>query len=82
VRVQKSVFVIQANRSKLERVADRLKKILHEYHDDLRIYRIDHPASLWFYGANPFENLTPKPETDSMRWFARLKRALGNKRHG
>lgn len=48
--VQKSVFIIHADRETLAAVQDGLRRRVVERDDDLRLYAIPGPASLWAAG--------------------------------
>ncbi len=50
VALQKSVFLLHADRKRRDTVTAELKSRVHDREDDVRIYPVFHPGTLWLAG--------------------------------
>ncbi len=49
--VQKSVFFVQGTEQQIERLLDKLAKIIKNSEDDIRAYPVVHPSRVWTTGG-------------------------------
>lgn len=59
IALQNSVFIVRADRSYLTHIEQRLKTFINFHDDDVRIYPVLHPDTLWAAGkqAAAFQHL-------------------------
>ena len=57
LRVQLSVFYIKCDKKKLSEIIDKIKKIIDEDEDDVRIYRINLAKTLFLQKSKSVKNL-------------------------
>ncbi len=50
IALQKSVFLLHADRERRNRVKAEIRSRVHDREDDVRIYPVFHPATLWLAG--------------------------------
>lgn len=56
VRLQYSVYLLTANRQQIERLIERLRLIIDERADDVRVYPIGENARIWGLGAQFYDD--------------------------
>ncbi len=48
--LQKSVFLVEANRDELQQIIKLVEQYTHTLEDDVRLYPISHPKAIWSAG--------------------------------
>ncbi len=76
--VQKSVFLVRARPRRLRALLDEVEALMDPRRDDLRAYRVTHPARLWLSSACPGVHAEPAPARGARPWRRRaLERLRG-----
>ncbi len=73
--LQRSVFLLEANRDKLVRVERLVRRYAHKVEDDIRLYPVRNPGAIWTAGAQAraFAGLYPvRRRRPVLSWLQRL----------
>jgi CRISPR-associated endonuclease Cas2 len=74
IAVQKSVFFIRGNETKIQQIIKKISKVVDIKTDDLRAYPIRHVEEIWTNHKNPLANYPVKDRFTNLKCSKKSKK--------